>query len=398
MPIYKYRCKHSADGFDCGLRRSELAKFIFLVGVAGAMAIPSPGQSAPSAKPKSGAPAAVARNWTPPKTAWGDPDLQGMWPNTDLLGVPLQRDPKMGTRALLTDAEYAQREARAKRSDEGLNQKYDKLDGPVSTGSPIWWIEHGRPTRQASLIVDPPDGRIPPLTPEAIKLAEARDAKFHLTYGAERKATGSNETWIDDVLALEDSYDSNIYDRCITRGLIGSILPGEPGGYNQGNQIIQAPGVVVLRNEMIHEARVIPLDGRPHVGLSVRTYMGDSRGHWEGSTLVVETTNFLGGQVGLKSNGAGTPYSDALVITERFTRVAPDTINYEALLNDPKTYVRPWKVAFPLHESPNYQMVEYSCHEGNYALMGILRGSFAERKAAEEKAADAKADARKAAQ
>jgi hypothetical protein len=109
-----------------------------------------------------------------------------MWPNTDLLGVPLQRDPKLGTRALLTDAEYAQREARAKRSDEGLSQKYDKLDGPVSTGSPIWWIEHGKPTRQASLIVDPPDGRIPPLTAEAIKLGEARDAKFHLTYGVER--------------------------------------------------------------------------------------------------------------------------------------------------------------------------------------------------------------------
>ncbi len=392
MLIHGYRCKQWADSFDCGLRRSGLTQFIFLVAVAGAMTIPSAGQSGPPASPKAVATAAV-KAWTPPKTAWGDPDLEGMWPNTDLLGVPLQRDPKLGTRALLTDAEYAQREARAKRSDEGLNQKYDKLDGPVSTGSPIWWIEHGRPTRQASLIVDPPDGRIPPLTPEAIKLAEARDAKFHLTYGGERKATGSNETWIDDVLALEDSYDSNIYDRCITRGLIGSILPGEPGGYNQGNQIIQAPGVVVIRNEMIHEARVIPLDGRPHVGSSVRTYMGDSRGHWEGNTLVVETTNFLGGQVGLKSNGAGTPYSDALVITERFTRVAPNTINYEALLNDPKTYVKPWKVAFPLHESPNYQMVEYGCHEGNYALMGILRGSFEERKAAEQKA-----DARKAAQ
>src|ERR1019366_4100780 len=195
MPVYEYRCKQCADNFDCGLRRAGLTKLIVLVAVAGAMAIPSAGQSEPSASTKSGAPAAAARNWTLPKTAWGDPDLQGMWPNTDLLGVPLQRDPKLGTRALLTDAEYAQREARAKRSDEGLNQKYDKLDGPVSTGSPIWWIEHGRPTRQASLIVAPPDGRIPPLTAEAIKLAEARDAKFHLTYGVERKATGSNETW-----------------------------------------------------------------------------------------------------------------------------------------------------------------------------------------------------------
>ena len=368
---------------DCGLRRTGLLRFIFLVAVAGAMAIPSGAQAPPSASAKAGASAAV-KNWTPPKTPWGDPDLQGMWPNTELLGVPLERDRKMGTRAILTDAEYAQREARSKRSDEGLEQKYDKLDGPVSTGSPIWWIEHGKATRQASLIVEPADGRIPPLTPEAIKLAEARDAKFNLTYGGKRKATGSNETWIDDVLALEDSYDSNIYDRCITRGLTGSIMPGEPGGYNQGNEIIQAPGVVVIRHEMIHEARVIPLDGRPHVGSGVRTYMGDSRGHWEGNTLVVETTNFLGGIIGLKSNGAGTPYSDDLVITERFTRVAPDTINYEALLNDPRTYTQPWKVAFPLHQDPHYQMVEYSCHEGNYALQGILRGSFAERKAAED--------------
>ena len=275
-----------------------------------------------------------------------------MWPGTELLGTPLQRDPKLGTRALLTDAEYAQREARAKRADEGVEQKYDKLDGPVSTGSPIWWLEHGKPTRQASLIVEPPDGRIPPLTPEAIKLGEARDAKFHLTYGVERKVHGSNESWIDDVLALVEPYESNIYDRCISRGVIGSILPGEPGGYNHGNQIIQAPGLVVIRYEMIHEARVIPLDGRPHVGSGVRTYMGDPRGHWEGNTLVVETTNFLGGKLGLLSNGAGTPYSDDLVITERFTRVAPDTINYEALLNDPRTYTKPWKIAFPLHREP----------------------------------------------
>jgi hypothetical protein len=367
----------------CGLGRFGLPESIFLVAVAGAMAIPSAGQSRPPASPKAGATAAV-KKWTSPRTSWGDPDLQGMWPNTELLGVPLQRDPKLGTRALLTDAEYAQRVARTRRADESDSQQFDKLDGPVSTGSPIWWIEHGKPTRQASLIVEPPDGRIPPLTAEAIKLGEDRDAKFHLTYGVERKVHGSNETWIDDVLALVDSYDSNIYDRCITRGLIGSILPGEPGGYNQGNQIVQAPGFVVIRHEMIHETRVVPLDGRPHVGSRVRTYMGDPRGHWEGETLVVETTNFLGGKLGLRSNGAGTPYSDDLVVTERFTRVSPDTINYEALLNDPRTYTKPWKIAFPLHKSPNYQMVEYGCHEGNYALVGILRGAFAERKAAED--------------
>ena len=317
-----------------------------------------------------------------------------MWPGTDLLGVPLQRDPKLGTRGLLTDNEYAQREARAKKAAEGESQEYVNPGDPVHNGSPIWWLERGKPTRQASLIVEPADGRIPPLTPEAIKLGEARDAKFHVTYGVERKVHGSNDSWIDDVLALVEPYESNLYDRCISRGVVGSILPGEPGGYNLGNQIIQAPGVVVIRYEMIHEARVIPVDGRPHVGSRVRTYMGDPLGHWEGSTLVVETTNFLGGKLGLLSNGGGTPYSDGLVITERFARVAQDTLNYEAIINDPKTYTKPWRIAFPLHRSPNYQMVEYACHEGNYALDDILRGSIAEETAAEEKAAQ---DARRGA-
>lgn len=377
----------------CGLRRSGLPKFVFLVAVTGAMAIPSAGQSRQSASPKAGTTAAV-RAWTPPTTSWGDPDIQGMWPGTDLLGVPLQRDPKLGTRGLLTDNEYAQREARAKKAAEGESQEYVNPGDPVHNGSPIWWLERGKPTRQASLIVEPADGRIPPLTPEAIKLGEARDAKFHVTYGVERKVHGSNDSWIDDVLALVEPYESNLYDRCISRGVVGSILPGEPGGYNLGNQIIQAPGVVVIRYEMIHEARVIPVDGRPHVGSRVRTYMGDPLGHWEGSTLVVETTNFLGGKLGLLSNGGGTPYSDGLVITERFARVAQDTLNYEAIINDPKTYTKPWRIAFPLHRSPNYQMVEYACHEGNYALDDILRGSIAEETAAEEKAAQ---DARRGA-
>ena len=356
---------------------------MFLAAIAVAMAIPSPGQSRGPNSPKAASTAAV-KAWTPPRTSWGDPDLQGMWPGTDLLGVPLQRDPKLGNRALLTDKEYAQREARAKNAAETESRAYDKSDQPVSTGSPIWWLERGKPTHQTSLIVEPADGRIPSLTSEAIHLAEARDAKFHLTYGVERKVHGSNDSWIDDVLALVEPYESNLFDRCISRGVIGSILPGEPGGYNLGNQIIQASGLVAIRYEMIHETRVIPMDGRPHVGSGVRTYMGDPRGHWDGNTLVVETTNFLGGRLGLLSNGGGTPYSDDLVLTERFTRAAENTLNYEAIVNDPKTWTKPWKIAFPLHRDPDYQMVEYGCHEGNYALQDILRGSSAEEKAAED--------------
>ena len=292
----------SKAGFYC-VRRA-----LCLVGLFCAIVIPSPSQSRPAVSGKA---------WAPSKTSWGDPDIQGMWPGTDLLGVPLQRDPKLGTRAFLTDQEYAQREARAKQFAASEAQEYDKPGAQVGIiGSPIWWLERGKPTRQASLIVEPADGRVPALTQEAIKRGEARDAKFHLTYGVERKVHGSNDSWIDDVLALVEPFESNLYDRCISRGVVGSILPGEPGGYNLGNQIIQAPGLVAIRYEMIHEARVIPLDGRPHVGSRVRTYMGDPRGHWEGSTLVVETTNFLGGTLGLLSHGGGTPYSDDLVLIE----------------------------------------------------------------------------------
>jgi len=362
---------------------------LLLIALACTMVMPSRSQSQPSASRKSGTTPAL-KAWAPPKTSWGDPDIQGMWPGTDLLGVPLQRDPKMGTRAFLTNEEYAQREARAQQISANEAQEYDKPGAQGSSvgsvgiiGSPIWWLERGKPTRQASLIVEPADGRVPPLTQDAIKLGEARDAKFHLTYGVGRKVHGSNDSWIDDVLALVEPFESNLYDRCISRGVVGSILPGEPGGYNLGNQIFQAPGLVAIRYEMIHETRVIPVDGRPHVGSGIRTYMGDPRGHWEGNTLVVETTNFLGGKLGLLSHGGGTPYSDDLVLIERFTRVAENTLNYEATINDPRTYTKPWKIAFPLHRDPTYQMVEYGCHEGNYALEGILRGSYAEQTAAE---------------
>jgi len=355
---------------------------LFLIALACTMVMPSRSQSQSSA----------TKTWTPPKTSWGDPDIQGMWPGTDLLGVPLQRDPKLGTRALLNDEEYAQRETRARQFSENVEREYDKPgERAAIIGSPIWWLERGKPTRQASLIVEPADGRIPPLTKEAIRLGEAREAKFRLKYGVDRKIHGSNESWIDDVLALVvEPYESNLFDRCISRGVIGSILPGEPGGYNLGNQIIQAPGLVVIRYEMIHETRVIPLDGRPHTDAGVKSYMGDPRGHWEGNTLVVETANFLGGRLGLLSNGAGPPYSDDLALTERFTRVAADTLNYEAIVNDPKTYTKPWKIAFPLHRDPNYQMVEYACHEGNYGLEDIVRGVYTEQTAAESARKEAK--------
>jgi hypothetical protein len=167
------------------------------------------------------------------------------------------------------------------------------------------------------------------------------------------------------------------YDRCISRGVLGSILPVI---YNNGNQIVQAPGYVVIRYEMIHEARVIPLDGRPHVASGVKTFLGDARGHFEGDTLVVETTNFLGDKNGIGLNGNGTPHSDQLHLTERFQRTDADTIQYTAVIDDPKTWTRPWTLSFPLKAEKGYDLFEYACHEGNYAMADILSGARLEEK------------------
>ena len=166
-----------------------------------------------------------------------------------------------------------------------------------------------------------------------------------------------------------------MWDRCITRGAVGSIVPNT---YNQGNQIVQAPGYVILRNEMIHESRVIPLDGRPHLPRTIHTWMGDSRGHWEGQTLVVETTNF-NGRVPI----GNTPTSEDLRLVEWFTLVDANTLNYQVTIDDPKTWTKPWTMAFPLRRDSNYTLFEYACHEGNYYMYDALTGARADEKAAQ---------------
>ena len=166
--------------------------------------------------------------------------------------------------------------------------------------------------------------------------------------------------------------DRSLYDRCITRGVMGSLLPTI---YNNGNEIVQAPGYVVIRNEMIHEARVVPLDGRPHLPESVTSYMGDSRGHWEGNTLVVVTKN-LNGMTGVGGNGGGRS-SNRLTITERFTMLDANTLQYTATIDDPGTWTRPWTLSFPWKREPVYGMFDYACHEGNYAMRNMLSASRA---------------------
>jgi len=289
--------------------------------------------------------------WTPPKTPWGDPDIQGQWPAT--ARIPMQRPVSLGERAVLTDQELAEREKQFQKEAAADSEEFAKGSGDVSINPPSYWQERGKPDRQASLVVDPPNGRIPALTPEGKAAVQAL-----------RGGLGPGNHFPDKVDSWEDF---DIYSRCITRGVVNSMLPTL---YNFGNEIIQAPGFVVIRNEMIHETRVIPLDGRPHAGKGIVTYMGDSRGHWEGATLVVETVN-LKAQPG----AGGGLFSDASVLTERFTRTSENELSYDLTVNDPKTWTKPWSLHMPYKQDPNYKLYEYACHEGNYMMLDALSGA-----------------------
>jgi hypothetical protein len=309
---------------------------------------------------------AQSKPYTPPKTPWGDPDLQGVWPGN--MGVPMQRPLNMGTRAELTQEEFAQKEEQTRRQLAADAESTAASDSRVGIGPPSYWTERGTPTKQASLIVDPPNGRLPGLTAQEDQLRkQARNGK------------GFTGEWHGEANAPDDL---NLYYRCITRGLLGSMIPVV---YNNGNQIIQSPGYVAIRNEMIHETRVIPLDGRPHVGNSIQSYLGDSRGHWEGNTLVIETTN-LTDKDAIGSNGAGYPgdpghHSADLKVIERLTRVDAETINYQATIDDPKTWAKPWTMLIELKRNSHYDLLEYACHEGNYAMGDILSGARADESA-----------------
>ena len=220
----------------------------------------------------------AAPDYKAPRTPWGDPDLQGIWPSTEMVGVPLQRPEGFGTRAFLTDAEFKARQTQfaqqAENDEEAFVAPRAGGGGGDGTGPPSHWGERGAPQRQASLIINPPNGRMPAMTP----------------YGAERAAYRARQSSMGPG-PFNSAADLDYYDRCLSRGVLGSISPVV---YNNGTEIVQAPGYVVIRYEMIHDFRVIPLDPRPAPSSAIRQYMGEARGHWEGDTLVVETTNFNG--------------------------------------------------------------------------------------------------------
>jgi hypothetical protein len=296
-----------------------------------------------------------------PRTPWGHPDLQGVWTTDAEIGVPVERPVELGTQAILTDEEFAQRAQMLKKRAEDRKEDRQVRDGDTEAG-PEHWYEGGKHvSRRTSLIIDPPNGRTPEYTPEAKQRVVPKGTELGFVGGS----FGNGP--------FDGPEDLALTDRCITRGLPQTWFPSQ---YNNGFQIVQSPGYVTIFHERLHEARVIPVDGRPPLSSNIRQWMGDSRGRWEGDTLVVEVTNFSDRTTFRKSGST-------LRLTERFTRVDPDTVRVDVTINDPTTWTRPWTFAVTGKKDPNYwQIFEYACHEGNYGLANILSGARAQEKAA----------------
>ncbi len=314
---------------------------------------------------------ALKQTWKAPRTSDGQPDLQGVWANNT--ATPLERPDELAGRAFLTDDEVAAMRKKAtelyngggdaafgdtifktvwasvKGGTSGPHRKAaNEFDGGTGDYSSEWIVAREWDNR-TSLITDPPDGKLPPMTPEAQARRRAAAAAMS------RPAAGPQ--------------DRGLQERCITYG-----SPQLTAGYQSYTQIQQTSDSVIIVTEMIHDARIIPLDGRPHIPSTIREWHGDSRGHWEGDTLVVDTTNY-------KPRSFMSQSTEKLHVTERFTRTGPDSLRYEITINDPGTWVRPWSLMIPLKRSP-HPIYEYGCHEGNSGLAGILAGARAEEQAA----------------
>jgi hypothetical protein len=320
------------------------------------------GQIATSAQKKTVAvskdPSAKTKAGTIPRTPDGHPDLQGIWTNATL--TPLERPAELTGKLNITDAEataYERRRidtANADRRDAGAEADVGSYNEVFfDRGAHLVKVDGSSRT---SLIIDPPDGKIPPLTPTAQKRVDDARAAVRM-HPADRPS------------------DRSLAERCILWRTAGP--PMMPGPYNNEYQIIQTPGYVTILVEMIHDARIIPLDGSKHLSPDVQLWMGDPRGHWEGDTLVVDTTNFTD-----KTKFSGS--SDKLHLVERFTRVDTDTILYKFTVDDPSSFTKPWTAEFPLRQSKG-PVYEYACHEGNYALLDILRGARQEESTAPQK-------------
>jgi hypothetical protein len=327
---------------------------LWLASLAGALVIASLSPAVVAGQAKKAGPIKT------PRTSWGDPDFQGNYTNLYEAGTPLERPDQFSGRKL-NEITIDELKAFKHSIQENTIQRFETpFDAPSN-----WWQVAFRldDSAQAWLITDPEDGRIPPLTPDA----QQRDAARVRA----RQTSGRGAA---------DSYEErSLYDRCITRGFPTS---GMPTIYGNSSRIVQGPGYIAIQYEMIHETRIIPIDRepRPHVGQAIRLDMGDSRGHWEGDTLVVHTTNVRDRSAFRNAN------ADTLSFTERFTRTAPDKLRWSVTVDDPKTWTRPWTFSMPLTMTDSEPIMQYECHEGNYGLRNILSAARAEENA--EKAAD----------
>ena len=326
--------------------------------------VPASAQTAAAAKPKA---VGTAKVKAPFRTADGQPDLQGIWSYATM--TPLERPADLAGKEFIDEKDVAAFE----KSLRERNNK-DRRDGGTAADvtrayNDLWYDSgsHIVRTRRTSLVIDPPDGRIPPYTPEGKKRIDARIA--------DRKARGGDPA---------DSWeDRNLGERCLTRG-----APKLSGGYNNNVEIVQGPGYVAIVQEMIHETRIIPLDRRPHADPRIRNWLGDSRGHWEGDTLVVDTTNFKPGIIATNYNCCGGA-AENLHIIERFRRLDSGTLDYRYTVDDPTTFTRQWTVSLPMSKTDG-PLYEYACHEGNYGMTGLLSGARAMEKKAAEQAAKGK--------
>jgi hypothetical protein len=297
-------------------------------------------------------PAGSKPGWTQPKTPWGEPDLQGVWPLNHLINTPFQRPERFGERRFMTDEEFAI----AQKNAENRNKRFESGAIPQA--------DSGEVTRLTSLMIDPPNGRFPALT-----------AKGKALYDSMHGSYKPGQTVFDS----PEDFDS--WDRCITRGLPVSMLPRN---YNNGIRIMQSPGYVVILLEMAHEARISPTDGRPVLDPTITQYLGESRGRWEGNTLVVETANFNGKtamtNAGVPGSPPLNPSTENMRFIERFTRSDNDTIDYQMRVENPEVLATgSWSAAFPMKLDNDYQMFEYACHEGNTAIRNYIETSRYER-------------------
>jgi hypothetical protein len=330
---------------------SSYLKSVALLGALSMVAVATSAQTRRSV----GAQIASEQNYTVPRTPWGDPDIAGVFSSDDSNRVPMERPEEFGDRLFLNEEEYRERVVEAAERVAGLTVEFVDEDARVSTGPPSHWGEWGdESSRQTSRVIDPANGRIPPLVPGA----------------DERERLGT----FDPSNPAASWEDFTLYIRCITRGIQSSM---NPTIYGNASRIVQGQGFVALSTEMVHETRIVPLDGSRHVGEDIRMYMGNSIGHWDGDTLVVETRNLTD-----RTWVGGARHTEDLVVTERFTRIAPDRVYYEATYNDPGTWTAPWTMGFPLVEKPSFDLYEYACHEGNNGMFNMLSGARADDAAA----------------